>query len=219
MSDTEKLRIDIVSDVVCPWCIIGYNQLKAAMEETGIDADIHWHPFELNPKMGAEGQGIREHLTEKYGSTEEDSRRIRGQISSHGAAHGFAFNWSDDMRIYNTFKAHQLLHWANQSGQGPALKSALFKAYFTDGRDVSDDHALCEVAAEAGLDQDEAAAVLKDQRFAEIVRQKETFWIERGISSVPSMVFQSQHLVTGAQGEEKFANILRHLAETQSKTA
>lgn len=219
MIEPEKLRIDIISDVVCPWCIVGYRQLKQAMSDTGIEADIHWHPFELNPNMGPEGQNIREHLAEKYGSGESDSRKVRQRITDVGNDLGFTFNWHDKMRIFNTFNAHQLMHWANQSGRGQALMDHLFATYFTDNRDVSDPDTLCDAAADVGLDRVEAAAVLADQRFAEMVRDKEQFWIERGISSVPAMVFQSKHLVSGAQGEDNYANILRHLVKAEVKTA
>lgn len=214
MTDTtpDRLRIDIVSDVVCPWCIVGYRQLHQAMEATGVEVDIYWHPFELNPKMGPEGQDLREHLAEKYGSTVEDSRRVRDHLAKLGERLGFQFNWRDEGRIYNTFGAHQLIHWANQSGQGQAMKQALFRAYFTDGQDVSDGTVLCAVAESAGLDPAEAAEVLKDQRFAEVVREKEQFWIERGVRGVPAMIFQGRHAVTGAQGAENYAKILDHFA-------
>jgi predicted DsbA family dithiol-disulfide isomerase len=212
MTESAPLRIDIVSDVVCPWCIIGYRQLRRAMEATGVEAYIHWHPFELNPKMGPEGQDLREHVAEKYGSTAEDSRKVRDHLASLGEDLGFAFNWQDDGRIYNTFGAHQLIHWANQMGQGLAMKNALFRAYFTDGQDVSDGSVLCQAAESAGLDPAEAATVLQDQRFAGIVREKEKFWIDRGVRGVPAMIFQGRHAVTGAQGAENYAHILEHFA-------
>ncbi len=208
---TQKLRIDIISDVVCPWCIVGYSQLKQALEATGTAHEIHWHPFELNPEMGPEGQNMGEHITEKYGSTREQSLESRKQLTQLGAGLGFEFNFADDMRMHNTFNAHQLIHWANTQGLGNALEQALFSAHFTHRRDLSDVNVLVEVAREAGLDASEAKAVLDDQRYAEDVRKIESFWIQQGIRGVPAIVFDQKHLVTGAQGTENYTSIVKQL--------
>ncbi|MDF1722478.1 MAG: DsbA family oxidoreductase [Minwuia sp.] len=210
---TQPLRIDIVSDVMCPWCIIGYRQLAEALDATGTAHDIHWHPFELNPEMPPEGQNTREHIMEKYGSTPEQSNRSRQQMTSLGADLGFDFRYTDDMRMHNTFNAHQLLHWADTQGRKHDLKLALFTAHFTDGRDLSDDAVLADVAAETGLDRAEALAVLADQRFAAEVRQIETFWVQQGIRGVPAVVLNRKHLVTGAQGVENYTRILEQVAK------
>ncbi|NKW91959.1 DsbA family oxidoreductase [Rhodobacteraceae bacterium R_SAG9] len=208
----EPIRVDIVSDVVCPWCIVGYRQLMQASEATGIPVETYWHPFELNPDMEAEGENLREHIMRKYGSSAEQSQSARDHLTSVGNELDFAFQWTEDSRIYNTFAAHQLLHWASESGQAQALKLALFDAYFTQGRDVSDPEVLIETAASIGLDADDAKAVLKDQRYAETVRQKEQFWTSRGVSGVPTMVFDAKQATSGAQGVDTFANLLRHIA-------
>jgi len=208
---TVPLRIDIVSDVVCPWCAIGGKQLEKAMTETGIEADIHWHPFELNPQMPAEGQNLREHIAEKYGTAPEDSAKAREKMTKLGEELGFTFNYADDMRMVNTFKAHQLLHWAEQQGRGADLKWQLFQAFFGERKDLNEAAVLVEEAAATGLDRDEAAAVLADGRHAEEVRQIEQFFLSQGIQGVPAMIFDRQHLVTGAQGVERYAAILRHL--------
>lgn len=210
--DTSKLQIDIVSDVMCPWCVIGYQQLAAALEATGTPHDIRWHPFELNPNMPPEGQNIREHVAEKYGSTREQSEASRVHMTQAGADVGFEFRYSDDKRMHNTFSTHQLLHWAEQQGRMHDLKMALFSAHFTDGRNLSDNGVLADVAAETGLDRAEALAVLTDQRFANAVREAEQFWINRGIQGVPAVVFNRRHLVSGAQGVENFTSILNQLA-------
>lgn len=209
----NKLRIDIVSDVVCPWCIIGYRQLERALAETATPYELHWHPFELNPDMPAEGQNLREHLVEKYGLSKEQSEANRMNIAAVGAELGFEFRFSDDMRMYNTFNVHQLLHWADQQGRKQDLKQAFFAAHFTHGRNLSDDEVLADVAAEIGLARDEALAVLHDQRFANDVRTAEKFWIDAGIRGVPAIVFNRRHLVTGAQGTENYQQILQQLAE------
>ena len=214
MTDSKSpLRIDIVSDVMCPWCVIGYRQLAIALEANGIDHEIHWHPFELNPNMPAEGQDMREHLVEKYGITPAQSDANRANMTARGDELGFEFNFADGFRMHNTFNTHQLLHWANEQGRKNDLKQALFTAHFTYGRDLSDDAILAEIAVEIGLDREEASAVLADQRFAAQVRQEQQFWTQQGISGVPAMVFDRQHLVTGAQGVENYKSILTKLNE------
>jgi predicted DsbA family dithiol-disulfide isomerase len=213
MTDTKSpLRIDIVSDVMCPWCIIGYRQLAAALEASDVDHEIHWHPFELNPNMPPEGQDIGEHLAEKYGTTAEQSAANRATMTARGKELGFEFNFVDGFRMHNTFNTHQLLHWANEQGLKSDLKQALFTAHFTHGRNLSDDAVLVEIAGEIGLDRGEAKAVLGDQRFANAVRQEQQFWTQQGISGVPAVVFDQQHLVTGAQGVENFKSVLVQIA-------
>lgn len=210
---TEPLRIDIVSDVMCPWCIIGYRQLAQALDATGVAHEVHWHPFELNPEMPAEGQNTREHIMEKYGSTPEQSAQSRAQMATLGADLDIDFRFTEDMRMHNTFNTHQLLHWAETAGRKHDLKMALFTAHFTDGRDLSDNAVLADVAGEIGLDREEALAVLDDQRFAAEVRKSEDFWIQQGIRGVPAVVFDRQHLVTGAQGAENYKSILTQLTQ------
>ena len=212
----EPLRIDIVSDVMCPWCLIGYRQLARALEVIGTTHDLYWHPFELNPAMPTEGQDLREHLAEKYGTTSEQSERSRQQITALGAELGFAFNFTPDMRIHNTFHVHQLLHWAREGGKMHELKLALFTAYFTDGRDMSDIAVLAEIAGEVGLHRPTALAILQDQRHAFEVRAHEAFWTRQGIRGVPAMVFDGQHLVTGAQGVENYIRILREIEDLRN---
>ena len=210
---TAPLRIDIVSDVMCPWCIIGYRQLAQALEGTGTAHEIHWHPFELNPQMPPEGQDGFEHIAEKYGSTREQSEENRIRMTALGADLGFDFRWSEGFRMHNTFNAHQLLHWADTQGRKHDLKTALFSAHFTDQRDLSDDTVLADVADEIGLDRAEALAVLKDQRYAQDVRKVEEFWLKQGVQGVPAVVFDRQHLVTGAQGVDNYASILAQLTK------
>ncbi len=216
MPQSEKvLQIDIVSDIVCPWCIIGYRQLAAALQASNTAHEIHWHPFELNPEMPPAGQNMGEHLSEKYGSSAQESADNRRSITAAGADVGFVFNFRDDTRMHNTFNAHQLLHWANQQGRMHDLKQALFSAHFTDNRNLSDHTVLAEIAAEIGLDHAEALAVLADQRFAQVVREAEQVSREQGIQSVPAMIFNRRHLVAGAQGVENYNSILQQLAQMQ----
>lgn len=207
------LRVDIVSDVVCPWCVIGYHQLAKAAADTGIDIEVHWHAFELNPQMAPEGENLREHLAAKYGTTPEGSRNARARLTAMGAALGFAFNYADDMRMVNTFRAHQLIDWAGGQGRGHEANLALFRAFFTRRENLHDIGVLARVAVEIGLDATEARRALEAGELADRVREKEQFWTSRGISGVPAIIFDRQHLVTGAQGEETYANILRQLTE------
>lgn len=207
------LRIDIVSDVVCPWCVIGYRQLAQALEQTNTAYEIHWHPFELNPDMPAEGQNLREHIMEKYGSSKQESDASRARMNEAGSEVGFEFNFTDDTRMHNTFNLHQLLHWADQQGRMHELKQALFAAHFTNNRNISDNTVLADIAAEIGLDRSEALAVLADQRFANEVRAAQQQWRQQGIQSVPSVIFNQKHLVSGAQGVENFKSILQQLSE------
>lgn len=207
------LRIDIVSDVVCPWCVIGYRQLAQALEQTNTAYEIHWHPFELNPDMPAEGQNLREHIMEKYGSSKQESDASRARMNEAGSEVGFEFNFTDDTRMHNTFNLHQLLHWADQQGHMHELKQALFAAHFTNNRNISDNTVLADIAAEIGLNRSEALAVLADQRFANEVRTAQQQWRQQGIQSVPSVIFNQKHLVSGAQGVENFKSILQQLSE------
>jgi len=210
---TKTLRIDIISDVMCPWCIVGYRQLSAALEATGTAHEIHWHPFELNPDMPPEGQNLREHIMQKYGSSLEESEQRRQHRKTLGSDLGIDFQFSDGSRMHNTFNTHQLLHWANTQERMHDLKQALFIAHFTNARDLSDNAVLADIAGEIGLDRTEALAVLDDQRYASQIRQEENFWTKQGIRGVPAVVFDRQHLVTGAQGVDNFTSILKQLAE------
>ncbi|MGX9351664.1 DsbA family oxidoreductase [Shimia sp. W99] len=206
------IRVDIISDVVCPWCIVGYRQLIAASEKAGVPVETYWHPFELNPDMVPEGENTGEHIARKYGSTPEQSASARAHLTQLGADLGFTFAFTPESRIYNTFNAHQLLHWASDMGKTQDLKLALFDAYFTDGKDVSDPEILIAVAEAVGLDGDEARAVLNDQRFAHTVRDKEAFWTSRGVSGVPTMIFDARQATSGAQGVDTFTQVLTQMA-------
>lgn len=216
MHDAPTIRIDIVSDVVCPWCVIGYRQLAKAARDAQIALDIHWHPFELNPQMAEGGENLREHLAAKYGTTLEGSIKARARLTEMGAALGFTFNYADDMRMYNTFRAHQLIDWATELGKGHEMKQALFEAFFTRRADVSDMQVLADAAAGIGLNRANALAMFQSGKQADSVRQKEQFWIGQGIQGVPAMVFNQRHLVTGAQGEENYARILLHLQDNRA---
>ena len=208
------LKIDFVSDVSCPWCAIGLQSLETALGRLGdeVQADIHFQPFELNPKMVPEGQDITEHLSEKYGSTPEQAEAARENIRQRGEALGFTFNMAKRGRIYNTFDAHRLLHWAESSGQQLALKKALFAAYFTHSEDPSNHEVLLRAVQVAGLDLDDAQRVLASDEYADEVREQEQFYLSQGIHSVPAVVINDQHLISGGQPPEVFEQALRQIA-------
>ncbi|KQO07843.1 disulfide bond formation protein DsbA [Sphingomonas sp. Leaf242] len=211
---SKPMKIDFVSDVSCPWCVIGLLGLEEALARTGdlIDADITFQPFELNPQMGTEGQNIGEHIAEKYGSTPEQSAANRTMIRDRAADLGFVMRMSETSRIYNTFDAHRLLHWAHIKGRQPALKRALFDVYFTDQQNPSDHTVLVVTAANVGLDPTRAAAILASDEFAQDVRTAERSWQSHGISAVPAVIVNDRYLISGGQPPEAFERALRKIA-------
>jgi predicted DsbA family dithiol-disulfide isomerase len=177
-----------------------------------LEASLTFQPFELNPQMVPEGENITEHLAKKYGSTPEQAAGAQENIRSRGAALGFAFNMDKRGRIYNTFNAHRLLHWAEGEGKQVELKKALLTAYFTDGENPSDTALLVRVAASVGLDPARAQAILEGDEFAAEVRAQERFYQQAGISSVPAIILNDQHLISGGQPPEVFEQALRQIA-------
>lgn len=214
---TVPLQIDFVSDVACPWCAVGLNALQQALARLTdeVRAEIRCQPFELNPQMGPEGEDIGEHLGRKYGSTAEQQAAIRETIRQRGAEVGFAFHPGGRGRIWNTFDAHRLLHWAGEQGapgQQLALKQALLQAYHGRAENPSSPEVLLAACTEAGLDTGEAAAVLREGRYADAVRERERHFTGAGIHSVPAVIVNSQYLISGGQPVEVFEQALRQIA-------
>ena len=209
------LRIDFVSDVSCPWCAIGLQALEQAIVKVGVPVELHFQPFELNPAMPAEGQDSTEHITGKYGISEQQARDNAEAITARGAAVGFNFNLRERRRVWNTFDAHRLLHWAGEQGPGYQrnLKHALLGAYFSDGANVSDHAVLSALAGSVGLDEAAARAVLSSNDHADAVRTQEQHFTSRGITAVPSIIFNQQHLVQGGQPVETFERVIRQLTD------
>jgi predicted DsbA family dithiol-disulfide isomerase len=210
----KPLKIDFVSDVSCPWCIVGLGGLEQALERVGdlVEAEIHFQPFELNPNMPPEGQNTVEHVAEKYGATPEQSASNRKAIHERAAAVGFTMTTNENSRIYNTFDAHRLLHWAGIVGGQPALKRALFDAYFTDGLSPADHDVLVAAAEKVGLDGAAARQVLTSGQYAQEVRDAERAWQAAGINSVPAVVINDRYLISGGQPAEYFEQALRKIA-------
>jgi predicted DsbA family dithiol-disulfide isomerase len=214
MTQPAKLKIDFVSDVVCPWCAIGLKSLEQALQKLDgtVSADLHFQPFELNPQMVPEGEDVAEHLAHKYGSTREQMVKNQEGIRQRGTTVGFTFNLDKRSRIYNTFDAHRLLHWAELEGKQHALKLALMEAYFTNGEDVSSHEVLARVAAEVGLDAAKAREVLDSGRYADEVRAQERFFQKQGVRAVPSVIVNGRYLIQGGQPPEVFEQSLRQIA-------
>ncbi len=214
---TSTLKIDFVSDIACPWCAVGLASLEQALARLrgeGIAAQVHFQPFELNPQMGPEGQDITEHLSQKYGSTPEQQAANWRALCQRAAAVGFTFRAEGRGRTWNTFKAHRLLHWAGEQGQAPqrALKMALLQAYFTRAENPSDDAVLLQAVQAAGLDAERAQAILAGDDYGAQVRERQRFYAQAGISAVPSVIINDQHLVQGGQPPEVFEQALRQIA-------
>ncbi len=210
----QKMKIDFVSDVSCPWCVIGLKSLEDALDKVAgeVDAELHFQPFELNPQMAPEGQDITEHLTQKYGSTPAQLQENRERIRLRGQELGFTFTVGARNRIYNTFDAHRLLHWAEEEGRQLALKEALFKAYFTDGLSPGSHDVLVRLAGEVGLDVSRAKQILASDEYAADVRQRQQFYQQQGIRSVPAIIINDKHLISGGQPPEVFEQALRQIA-------
>lgn len=213
---TQPLKIDFVSDISCPWCAIGLAALEQALDEVQneVTADIHVQPFELNPAMPAGGQDVTEHLTQKYGSTPEQQAQIRATIAQRGADVGFAFSPDGRGRIYNTLAAHRLLHWAGleSAAQQLALKRALLVACHGQRQAMESPEVLLAAVAQAGLDVVRAQAVLGSDAFAAEVRDMEAFYTGQGIHSVPAVIINDRHLISGGQPVAVFAQALRQIA-------
>ena len=214
---TTPLKIDFVSDIACPWCAVGLASLQRALAQSAdaVQATLHFQPFELNPDMPPGGEEINEHLARKYGGTPAQFEANRAAIRERGAAVGFTFNPAGRGRIYNTFNAHRLLHWAGQQGddQQLALKRALLEAYHGRSEAVEQDDVLLAAVKKAGLDEARAQEILASDEFAAEVRAAERHYQQAGISSVPAVIINDRHLISGGQPPEVFEQALRQIAQ------
>lgn len=216
----RNIKIDVISDVVCPWCLVGYKQLEQALAslQNPVVAEFRWRAFELNPQLPAEGENLRDHLMRKAGITPAQSAQARERLTALGSELGFSFNFSDDMRISNTFLAHQLLHWAAATDRQTALKLALFEAYFTRRADLNDPAVLLDAVARCDLSVTEAEAVLNERRFASAVREEQRRWRDQEMHSVPTFIIEGRYAVMGAQGVDAFSRLLgRAVADRETE--
>jgi predicted DsbA family dithiol-disulfide isomerase len=218
MKSPAQLHIDIVSDVVCPWCAIGYAQLERAIGKMGdrVEVGVRWHPFQLAPKLPPEGQNIADYTRDRYGATPEQSTSSRTRITDAGKALGLEFNYSADSRIYNTRRAHKLLTWAGETGRQTALKKALFHAYFTEQKNVSDDAVLLDAVEAAGLDRAAAARALDDPRYDTIVEAEFAHWLDQNINGVPAFIVNGKYMIPGAQDADTFVRVLEKVMEKEA---
>ena len=209
----EKIKIDVVSDVVCPWCIIGYKRLEKAITELGIEdqIELEWQPFELNPNMPAEGQNVTEHISEKYGSTVEQQKQSKEQMTDIGEELGFKFDYFDEMRMVNTFEAHILLEYAKLFDKQTELKMSLITAFFSKRKDVSKREILKQALLDVGLNAEQGLAKLDNEHARAEVRKTQGYWQSLGVKSVPTIVFNRKSAVTGAQPVDTFKQILSEL--------
>jgi predicted DsbA family dithiol-disulfide isomerase len=217
---TTTLKIDFVSDIACPWCAVGLGALEQALARSAdaVTAEMHFQPFELNPHMGPQGQDVAEHLTQKYGSSAEQQAQIRETIRQRGAEVGFTFRREGRGRIWNTFDAHRLLHWAGleHADKQHALKKALLEAYHGRAENVSDAEVLVRVAVSVGLDAARTRAILASDEYADAVRQTEQLYLQSGIHSVPAVIINEKYLISGGQPADAFEQALRKIAADMS---
>jgi predicted DsbA family dithiol-disulfide isomerase len=213
------MKIDFVSDVACPWCAVGLLSLEEALRRVGpgLQVDLHFQPFELNPQMPPEGENAAEHLARKYGASPEQLAQTRETLRQRGAELGFSFG--ERPRIWNTFDAHRLLHWAGLEGRQRELKHALLAAYHTHAQNPGAAEVLLQLCAEVGLDVQRARAILASDEFADEVRESERFYQQQGISAVPSVIIDDRHLIQGGQPPEAFERALRQLAAQAEESA
>lgn len=220
---STTLQIDFVSDVACPWCAVGLGGLEQALDQLlgQVDAHIQFQPFELNPAMGPEGQDVAEHLTQKYGSTPEQQSQIRETIRARGAEVGFSFKPEGRGRIWNTFDAHRLLHWAGEQGPDKqyALKKELLTAYHSRAENVSDAEVLVRACRTVGLDEARTREILGGNEYALAVRENEMQWQQAGISSVPAVIVNRQYLISGGQPVAMYVDALRRIAADVTETS
>ncbi|WP_034924149.1 DsbA family protein [Gillisia sp. CAL575] len=216
---SEKIKIDIVSDVVCPWCTIGYKRLEKAIAEMGVEdkVEIEWHPFELNPNMPVEGENVQEHIANKYGASLEDQKRSQQHMKEVGSELGFKFDYFDDMRMVNTRDAHILLEYAKENGKQTELKMRLVESFFSERKDVSTKEILKLALKEVGLNVDEGMARLESDEARTEVKTKEAYWQNLGVSSVPTIVFNKKSAVTGAQPVSVFKEVLTEMLQENIK--
>ena len=210
----DKIKLDIVSDIVCPWCIVGYKHLEAAINELGLQEriEIEWQPFELNPNMPEQGENLREHVLRKYGASCEDSNKARDNISALGAEYGFKFDYFEEMKIVNTRDAHLLLDFAHEQGLQHQLKQRLFAAFFTEHKDISNRVVLLAEAQAVGLDLEASKLALADTARRLRVSNQEEQWQQQGISSVPTVIFNRNRAITGAHPQNTYEEVLKELA-------
>ncbi|MES1924936.1 DsbA family oxidoreductase [Salinisphaera sp. T31B1] len=213
-----NLKIDLVSDVVCPWCPIGFRRLQQALDQLAgqVKAKIEWHAFVLNPDIEPDGRPIVEHLMEKYGRSAEEIRANQQMIVDAAQALDLDFSHATERRSWNTFDVHRVLAWAKSQGCDEAFHLALFDAYFGRAANPTDPALLKEIAASLGLDATEVDAILDSDRYAEHVQAELDYYRQAGVASVPSFIVDGRYLLSGAQDPQALAGALRQIADERA---
>lgn len=209
-----SIQIDIVSDIACPWCAIGYARLQQAMDQLAneLTFSVQWHAFELNPDPDAEPQPILQALSRKYGRSEAEMQAAQSNMMEIARSLGLNFTRMQERYTANTFDAHRLVKWAGEQGRQTEMKMALFEAYFGRAEDVGKPEVLLGCVESIGLDVAQARAVLSSDDYAELVRAEETRYQQAGVSAVPAFIINEQYLISGAQEPETLVNALREIA-------
>jgi len=210
---TDKIKIDIISDISCPWCLVGYKRLEQAMNELKVQNkfEIEWHPFELNPNISSDGEDIVEYLGTKYGMSESKVMSYQEDLKTKFAEVGFPFYFYKGKRVVSTTNAHILLNYAKTKGKQTELKIALFKANFADDQDVSKRDVLEQIIKSIGLDENEALLKLDDEKAKISIQEEERQWQEKGISAVPTMIFNNASMMNGAYPVGTYKQVLTEL--------
>ena len=215
----KNFKIDIVSDVMCPWCVVGYKNLEAALSELKdeVKAEITWHPFELNPDMPIEGQDLNQHLMQKYNLTEQQGDENRKNMLEAGQRAGFTFNFDGKRIMINSFDLHRLLTWARKEGKQTELKLAFFEAHFTDLKYLYQLDTLLDVVASVGLDKDTARNILQSDQYAQEVSQEQDQFKQLGITSVPTFIINDKYAITGGQPSDSFIQAFKQISQEQAE--
>ena len=212
---TDPVKLDIMSDPICPWCYIGKAHLDRALtDHPDHPFVIEWHPFQLNPEMPADGMDRRTYLEAKFGGKEE-AVRAYAPVAEHAKAAGLTINFDAMTRTPNTLDAHRLIHWAGIEGRQTAAVSALFHAYFVEGRDIGDRDVLADIADGIELDAAVIARLLASDMDAQEIRDRDAHSRKMGITAVPTFIVGGQHAVPGAQPPDLWARVLTEIAEAQ----
>jgi predicted DsbA family dithiol-disulfide isomerase len=208
---TKTIKLDIMSDPICPWCYIGKAHLDVALaNDPNHPFVIEWHPFQLNPDMPAEGMGRRDYLEGKFGG-KEGAVRAYAPVVEHAAKAGLKINFEAMQRTPNTLNAHRLIHWAGIEGRQTAAVAALFQAYFVDARDIGDAEVLADIADGIEMDAAVVTRLLATDEDVQSIRDRDAHSRQMGISSVPTFIVGNQHAVPGAQPPELWANVIAEL--------
>lgn len=210
----NKIQIDIVSDIACPWCAIGYARLERAMERLRPEYEltVQWHAFELNPTQIGQGEPILPALAKKYGRSEDEMRANQSQMMTIAKELGVNFDKLQERLTCNTFDAHRMVKWAGEQGQQTAMKQALFEAYFGKAMDVSEQNVLLGCVEVLGLDSAKAKQVLESDQYTAAVREDEATYQKAGVTSVPAFIINNKHLISGAQEPDAFVQALREIS-------